>query len=223
MSVKLTTHKKGLKMESFLSLNVALCDFCDSMRSNKDCICSQCYAYYMSCRYKRLREMLKVNASELSTKILDNDEIEQIVKPVNLKEKVLGLRFDSLGELINEIHVINLQNIAHKVTSKPVTLWTKRPALLFKVVEKPAFKVIYSNPMLNSFINPDVKDSRICHTFNVYSDKNKMFEDIVEAQKMGLNTQVCHGSCKNCMVCYNHDSTKKVVFELTKKAASKAE
>lgn len=175
----------------------------------------------MSCRYKRLREMLKVNASELSTKILTNDEIDQIVKPVNSKEKVLGLRFDSLGELINEIHVSNLQNIAFKVESKPVTLWTKRPALLFKVVSKPAFKVIYSNPMLNSYINPEVKDSRICHTFNVYSDNAKMTEDMLSAKNQGLNVVQCHGSCKNCMVCYNHDSTKKVVFELTKKAASK--
>jgi len=167
--------------------------------------------------------MLKVNSTELSGRIFTDDECAELVKPVNSKAKILGLRFDSLGELINEIHVYNLQNIANKVESKPVTLWTKRPALLFNVIKSPAFKVIYSNPLLNSFVNPSVKDSRICHTFNVYSDKNKMFEDIVEAQKMGIKTQVCHGSCKDCMVCYNHSNERKAIFELTKKAASKAE
>jgi len=221
---QLTTHKKGLKMEGFLSLNVSLCDFCMKMRENKDCICSQCYAYYMSCRYKRLREMLKVNASDLSGRILDNEELNEIVKPVNSKAKVIGLRFDSLGELINDIHVINLQNIAYKVESKPVTLWTKRLNLLFSVVKNPAFKVIYSNPMINSYIDPKVKDSRVTNTFNVYSDKALMHKDMAEAEEKGMKVFECKGSCKACMKCYNHDqTTKHVIFELTKKAASKAE
>lgn len=222
MTVKITMHKNGLKMEKFMSINVKLCSFCDAMSKDKNTICSQCYAKYMINRYKRLKLAMENNFNELSTKILDNEEIDQIVKQINGKKGLKGLRFDSIGELINENHVSNLQNIAYKVNGNiPVTLWTKRPALLFKVLSAPIFKVIYSNPILNSYVDPTIKDSRISHTFNVYDDPEVMARDMCHAESNGIKTVECSGSCKACMHCYNFDHDHKAIFELTKKAQNK--
>lgn len=220
--INITNHKNGLKMEKFLSINVKLCDFCNEMSTNKALICSQCYAKYMINRYKRLKVSMENNFNELSTKILTNEEIDQTVKKINGKKNIAGLRFDSIGELINDKHVINLQNIALKVKANiPITLWTKRPAMLFKVLSKPAFRVIYSNPIINSYIDPKQKDARISHTFNVYDNPQKMADDITDAHSKGINAVECHGKCNICMYCYNFDDDHKAIFELTKRAQNK--
>lgn len=223
--LNITHHKNGLKMEKFLSINVALSDFCLSMRKNKECICSQCYAYYMNTRYPRLRKTLLENSTMLSGSVLTGAESDQVAAEINKKKNLSGLRFNSMGEIINDIHVINLQEIALKVKSSiPITLWTKRPALLFKVLDKPAFKVIYSNPKINSYIDPMSQDYRVSNTFNVYDNPEMMHRDMDQARSMGIRARECSGKCSKCMYCYNHESTdyKMAIFELTKKAQKQA-
>jgi len=223
--LKLTYHKKGLKMGRFLSLNVnpKYNDFCNTCHKDKKTICSECYAFYMINRYKRLSESTKFNALKLSEKYLLSSEVDQVVKEITHKRNLSGLRFNSLGELINDKHVVNLQSIAYNVKKInpeiPITLWTKRTKLLFSVVEKPFYKIIQSSLIKNKYVIP--KDERISHTFNVYDNEVKMLRDIKTLNKKGLNTAICHGSCKDCMLCYNNNQERKIIFELTKRAQRK--
>ncbi len=225
LPIKITNHKKNLKLGSFLSINVFPCKFCFMMHEDKKSICSQCYGFYMLNRYKRLNSALRFNSDVLSKRILTSYECKDIEKKINGKRDLSGVRFNSIGELINETHIINLQNIAYEIDPIiPITLWTKRPALLFKVIEEPLFKVIQSNPRINTCILPECCDHRITHTFNVYDDEIAMLADIEILKEEGKNTAICHGKCKDCMMCYSHidHSVKRTaIFELTKRAQRK--
>jgi hypothetical protein len=224
LPVKITVHKKGLKMQYFLSLNVLPGSFCDKMHCNKKSICNQCYGYYMINRYGRLKKALQFNSDILSARILTQSEIENIAQYIINKKDISGLRFNSIGELINDLHMINLQNITYEIRKKdkciPITLWTKRKDLLFSVIDKPFYNVIESNKFLNSFIDP-ARDKRISHTFNVYDDKVIMDKAIKKASKNGLNPIVCTGLCSDCLICYGPTKKHYIIFELTKKAQQK--
>jgi len=170
-------------------------------------------------RYPRLRAALNRNAEELSERVISPDDCKEIANKINRKKNIVGLRFNSIGELINEIHISNLQNIAYYVSPKiPITLWTKRPLLLFKVLKVPTFKVIYSNPAINQFVFPTDCDDRIQHTFNVYDNPEKMQEAINFVRLCGRKCIECSGSCKDCMVCYSTTEQERcVIFERTKR------
>ena len=233
LPVKLTTHKKGLKLESFISLNVSLCGYCRVQQADKLKICSQCYGAYMMNRYSNLKKALEFNYRVLSTRILTSKECKDIEKKINGKKDLSGLRFDSIGELINDIHVQNLENIAYEIDidKVPVTIWTKRPLLLFKVLDKPLFNVIVSTEYINTFKTVyQVQDELwkvygltfdILHTFNVYDDIDKMNADMEWCLNHDIDTAVCHGKCKDCMICYpvrNQRRLPYAIFELSKKA-----
>jgi hypothetical protein len=227
--ISFTQHKKGLKLGGFLSINVnpKFNDYCNRCHKNKKSICSQCYAFYMINRYPRLFESTRKNAIELSERILSPEELKPIADKVNRKKGLYGLRFNSLGELINDIHVYNLQLISSKIDIRtPVTLWTKRPGLLFKVIDRPFFRVIRSAPLINTYLNPEKEDKRIDHTFNVYDNPEKMHKDIKKLNDIGVNTFICHGSCRDCMHCYKApyagcNQSRSAIFELTKKTQRK--
>ena len=225
MILKLTYHKSFLKMGGFLSINTnpKYNEFCNTYRKNEKTICKECFAFYMINRYKRLNESTRFNSLKLSEKYLLSSEIDRIVKEITHKKNLSGLRFNSIGELINDKHVVNLQAIAYNVKKInpeiPITLWTKRLNLLFSIVDKPFYKIIQSSLIKNKYIFP--KDDRVSHTFNVYDNESKMNKDIKRLQKKGFNTAICHGSCKDCMICYNNNHERKIIFELTKRAQRK--
>jgi hypothetical protein len=172
-------------------------------------------------RYGRLKKALQFNSDVLSARVLTQSEIENISQYILNKKDLAGLRFNSIGEIINDLHMVNLQNIAYEIRKKdkciPITLWTKRKDLLFSVIEKPFYIIIWSNKFLNSYIDP-ARDKRISHTFNVYDDKSLMDKDIKKAKKNGLNPYVCTGLCSDCLICYGPSKKHYAIFELTKKA-----
>ena len=220
LPVKITEHKKQNKLGGFLSINVLPGEYCEKARLVKSSICKQCYGYYMINRYPGLKKALRFNSDVLSSRILTSRECKDIEKKINGKKDLIGLRFNSIGELINDTHVINLQNIAYEIDPViPITLWTKRPDLLFKVLDKPLFKIVESNKILNTYIHPVHRSNRIQHTFNVYDDIDLMNHDIRNCGK--YHTRICHGNCKECMICYSHIDYTEIrytIFELTKKA-----
>lgn len=225
--LKLTEHKKGLKMEGFLSLNTSTsCNpFCKKMSENKTCICSQCYGKYMERRYPRAKNAWIENFNILTSRLLSTDEIIPIINKINKKRKLSGVRFHSVGELFNDTHFTNFFKIIGKINIDiPVTIWSKRLEFFNKVSEsyiKSSCNVIHSNPIFNSYLNPADDPDYILHTFNVYDSAEKMHEDIKQAVKNGIDIAECSGKCKECMICYPKqgiEMTRFAVFELTKKA-----
>lgn len=218
-------------MDGFYSLNVSLHKTCDERRKDKNNVCSQCYGHSMINRHPRLKNQLQNNYTELSERILSPDDIQYIAYQINNKPGIKGFRFNSIGELINKNHCMNLQNITGKISDEiPVTLWTKRTRLLFSAIREPYFNVIHSNLRLNSFQGLRGVDKRVAGTFNVYDDLVALNDDINRARVLYPDDEVkfCMGSCKDCMTCYRSNLQKKfepenrfIVFELTKKEQNK--
>jgi hypothetical protein len=229
MVLKLTDHKNGLKMEGFLSLNTApSCnDFCNRMKENKSLICSRCYGVYMQNRYPHAKASWTENFSILTSTFLSSADITPIIKRINSKRKLAGMRIHSVGELFNDIHAQNIQNIIKEIkVDIPVTIWTKRLNLIEGLKERLQCSIIYSNPVLNTFLSPHAySDIPVLHTFNVYDDKIKMDADMHRAVNMlGIDVAECRGQCNECMICYpkyGNERTPLAIFELTKRARGK--
>ena len=229
--LKLTEHKKGLKMEGFLSLNTApSCnDFCKKMRTDKDCICSQCYGKYMERRYPRAKQAWIDNFNDLTSSLMSYDDMATAFKKVNGKRKLAGLRIHSVGELFNDLHFTNILKFIGKIKIDiPVTIWTKRLGFFSQVSEeyiKKSCNVIHSNPLMNTYLNPADDPDYVLHTFNVYDNAEKMYADMAFVKNYkGITPIHCQGNCKDCMVCYPMQGVivpRCAVFELTKKAQRK--
>lgn len=222
LPLKITNHNKKYKLSGFLSINVLPGEFCDKMTTDKSAVCSQCYSRDIIAHYKNAKKAYQFNTDVLTKRILTSIECKKIEKYINGKRKLFGIRYNSIGELINDIHIENLQNIAYEIDPKiPITLWTKRPELLFKVIKTPLFKVVQSCLFLNRYILPQNCDDRIQHTFNVYDDRERMNDASAMIRDNYPDVEIifCHGKCSDCMICYSHiNYTEKrcAIFELTK-------
>lgn len=222
LPIKITNHNKKYKLSGFLSINVLPGEFCDKMMKDTNTVCSQCYCKRIINHYSNAKKAYRFNTDVLSKRILTSHECKNIERYINGKQKLYGIRLNSIGELINDIHIENLQNIAYEIDPRiPITLWTKRPEMLFKVIKTPLFKVVQSCLFLNRYLLPQNCDDRIQHTFNVYDDREKMNDAIAMIRDNYPGTEIvfCGGKCNECMICYSHiDYTEKrcTIFELTK-------
>jgi len=222
LPIKITNHSKKYKLSGFISINVLPGEFCDKMMKDTDNVCSQCYCKRIINHYTNAKKAYRFNTDVLSKRNLTSKECKDIERYINGKQELYGIRLNSIGELINDIHIENLQNIAYEIDPQiPITLWTKRSEMLFKAIKTPLFKVVQSCLFLNRYILPKNCDDRIQHTFNVYDDREKMRDHIamIRDNYPGVNTFECRGKCKDCMICYSHiDYTEKryAIFELTK-------
>lgn len=226
--VKITEHKKGLKMEGFLSLNTApsINPFCEQMSKDKACICAQCYGKYMERRYPRAKHAWAENFKALTTAVLTDDQAANIADVFNRKRRLVGVRLHSVGEIYNDFHIENFRKIVSNIkVDIPVTIWTKRLSFIKGLKERLQCNIIYSNPRINTAIEPShFADIPVLHTFNVYDDKVQQNADMARLKASGINTVECTGSCKDCMVCYpkyGTDAAHYAIFELTEKAQGK--
>jgi len=191
--LKITKHVDSGKMADFQSLNTSVekNDYCNKMRAT-DAICRKCYAFNMEKRYKSLRVNIQNNGKMLSSRILHKQELPRV--------NAVAFRFHSTGELINDIHFINFINIAIDNPLTRFVLWTKRVDIVNKVLkdyELPSnFKLIYSNPKLNS---KDIKPPK--HFIKVFSVYTK------DSDQNNIN---CNSKCRDCMLCYTDNDIKNI-------------
>jgi len=202
----LTTHKtrKGYKskLDGFFSLNTSTLNnsFCVKMFSgnNTDLICRSCYAKTLEKRFFYKTNKLDINARILSESIMLWDYIPYY--PL-----LSVLRVHSLGELINDIHFINILQIARKNPHCTVSIWTKRPDIVKRVFKSGYSKpknliLIYSNPRVDADF--EIKPPE-------YFDKvfNNYTREYITKNNVDIN---CHKSCKDCMLCYTHNNVEQI-------------
>jgi len=203
--LELTTHKstkvQKSKLDGFYSLNTSTLNnpFCKKMFSNdNDLICKHCYAKTLEKRYFYKTDKLNVNGAILSESILLWDHVPYY--PL-----LSVLRIHSLGELINDVHFINVILIAKKNSHCTVSIWTKRPDIVKRVFKSGYLKpdnliLIYSNPRVNcdfEIKTPEFFDK-------VFSNYTKNF---AEENNIDIN---CYRSCKDCMICYRHNDIEQI-------------
>ncbi len=212
-NINLTEHKAALKMGEFISINVDVNSnpFCAAMQKVDGCICAKCYAKYMIVRYPRLAAAMRENYTTLSTRLLTNGEITEIGDYVMRRAK--GLRFNSIGELINETHAGNLNLIAQYIRecapNFPITIWSKRAGLSHEI-DATYIKKIYSNPLIDAPLTtiPDGFNG----VFNVCSAA------YLARTNISAN---CGGHCADCMTCYAPHSNGFIIIEMIKQDQNK--
>jgi len=171
-------------MEGINSINVSSLEnpFCVVMSQNKDFVCSKCY----SNRYSKLRPPLEVclinNTNALTVELLMVEDIPVI--------NALYFRFNSYGELYNEMHFRNLLRICRKNPKTTFALWTKRKFIIcnynYNLLPKNLI-LVYSEPRINN-----VK-------FELEFPFDKTFTVV---DKTYIGDKNCSGHCLNCLKCY---------------------
>lgn len=184
------------KMQGLSSINTNTMTnlFCLHQCSFKD----NCYSKKQIKRWKSNGISWQENSDKLSQSIIDHDLL-----PRFFNQRVI--RFNSHGELINEIHLENLNNIVKKNHDVFFGLWTKQFKLIkefYSKNEKPKnINIIFSNSKFNA---PMKK-------IPLYFDKT--FNVITKDSDIKPN---CIGKCKDCMICYTKDSKETQIIEVLK-------
>ena len=201
--VYISKHLNG-KMEDMhaISTNTLTNPYCNKMHKMisypaSKVICKSCYSM------RSLNGYLYKNAKlyQHNSDLLSKDIIEYKDIPVI---NSLYFRFHAHGELINEMHLINLCRICVANPKVTFSLWTKRLDILNKVFDvrndgKPKnLMIIYSNPVINKIVRtvPPLCDK----VFNNV-DKDKYIDE-----------QNCTGrKCIECLTCYTSSPINVIV------------
>jgi hypothetical protein len=172
--------------------------FCQRMRQVEGFVCADCY----SCRmletiYKGdCVDAYEANGRLLSTILLADSEL-----PVFKNDEII--RISAHGELINDLHFINICNIARVNHHARVALYTKRVNIVHRNMEyvPENLVLVYSNPRLNTVAEAP---AGFHHVFNVFST------DTTEK----INCIPGSGSCKACQRCYRKDGAVTITERL---------
>ena len=189
------------KMNDIVSINTSSLtnSFCNAKSKDCNSICSKCY----STRYTKMRPTLE-------RRLIENSELlsSNIIKKSELpKLNASFVRFNSFGELINELHFKNLINICKTNKRTLCVLWTKRIEILDSVlgtIEKPKNLVIIIS---NNYINA------IMDKLPQYADKsfNVVTKDYIESSGIITN---CDKSCNECRLCYSRNNITTIIEKI---------
>ena len=197
--INITKH--GGKMDGIPSISTSciLNARCQKRVSCDASVCHNCFAHsYMKFR-KELREALERNFHILTEKILTKEEI------IALNINSSFFRFESFGDLNNDIQLINYVNICKHYKYTRFALWTKNVDILIFVFSQKKYRkprnlsLVISSPLLNvafpiSFVEKVNKVVHIDVVFTVYT------KDFAEKHNITINCGAKH--CLGCLQCY---------------------
>lgn len=198
--IRVSYHKDG-KIEGLCSIDTSslMNPFCVKMSATAGTVCSKCYAIRAEKYRTNLTECYNNNNELLSSSIINYDELPRI--------NALYCRFNAFGEVINDIHFINLLRICKVNQRVSFSLWTKNKKVIDYVFnelkyEKPKnLKIILSSIYVNmqQMTENEIKNSKYYDKlFTVYS------KDFINNHNITINCG--EKKCKNCMKCYNDDN-----------------
>ena len=232
MIPKLHISKGSFKLEKIdnISTNTLSNKYCIKQNKKNNIICKVCYSFKGLNFRKSMIPLLQNNSDLLSKNIIDIDFLPIIYN--------IYFRFNSHGELINEIHLINLINIVNKNKHCNFALWTKRNDIIKKYFDKnnkpDNLILIYSNSKLNNPMNKPPKyfnktfNNIIKLSYKDYFKKYTMFinkKDINKEFKINIKKQYdiyikdfnknnnvnCFQKCIDCLKCYKHNNIKTII------------
>ena len=224
--------KGAFKLENInsISTNTLTNEYCIKQKDNKDIICGVCYSWKGLNFRKSMINVLEKNSNLLSNSIIEWDNLPRIFD--------LYFRFSSHGELINEIHLENLNNICLKNPKTNFTLWSKRFDIVKKFYDnndKPSNLIlIYSNPKFDKPLNKLPKyfdktfNNVIKLSYKKYFNQKTMFfqkNEITKEMKTKIkndydnyintfdkdNNINCFQKCKDCLLCYTKNNVTTII------------
>lgn len=188
------------KMSGMQSLSTScLCNKnCLNRVENVNLVCSHCYAQRQMKMYKNLEKCLKKNTEILTTRLLTDEEIPLI--------NAVFFRFESFGDLNNEIQVVNYFRICKRNKHVKFALWTKNLWIIAETINngenKPRnLQVIYSSPYLDKCDNKLNKYPFIDKIFTVYTKEH------IKANNIEINC-----GAKRCLSCHKCYVKNKEIF-----------
>ena len=197
--INITRHSGKMEGIPSISTSCILNARCQKRVSCNKSVCHNCFAHsYMKFR-KELREALEKNFHILTEKILTKEEI------IALNVNSSFFRFESFGDLNNDIQLINYVNICKHYKYTRFALWTKNVDILLSVFSQKKYRkprnlsLVISSPLLNvafpvSFVEKVNKVVHIDAVFTVYTKEFATNHNIV------INCGAKH--CLSCLQCY---------------------
>ena len=202
-SVHISTMSGKLEGFRAINTNTLTNKFCIKMnKASKETICKVCYSHTMLNGFrKNTAPALQRISDLLGSRSLTKEELPFIMDSF--------FRFSAHGELVNIQHLANLVEIAEHNPNCTFSLWTKRKDYverLFSYRSKPSNLIlIYSNPKISSVLPKHLMPKYFDKTFN-----NVLADEAVPLQN-------CTGQkCKDCLLCYKHDTTPTIVEKVKK-------
>ena len=191
-----TTKHTG-KMEGMVSISTSVTtnERCAKNAQIKGSICEKCFAAKQMKIFPSMENPMVENQRILTSSVLDMDILPYINN--------LYFRFESFGDLNNEIQVINYFNICKKNPGVKFALWTKNPDYIQKALDMGHDKPENLNIVLSSlFINQERKNpfSFVDKVFTVYDNA------YIEENGVGINCGA--RNCFSCGLCYNKNGVK---------------
>lgn len=191
------TQKHNGKMDGMMSLSTScLCNpQCKRYSEDPDKICSHCYARTQMSYMTSMQGCFERNSKLLTERILTREEMPVL--------NAVYFRFESFGDLINEVQCINYFNICKANPSTKFALWTKNPHIVSMVINKGIKKprnlqIVLSSHYMNKASDPRAFDF-VDKVFTVY-DKEYIKEHEVEINCGARN-------CLSCKKCYTKNKT----------------
>ena len=204
MKVHITKHSDNTKMENLKSISTScqMCKRCKARAEIKGTICSHCYAD----TYLKLRPTLR-KALERNTELLTERQLEETEIP---KIYDLYFRFESFGDLHNEVQFENYLSIVKANSETTFTIWTKNPDIMHNVFKgnanaKPKNLIIVFSGLWTDKANTIPKEYEyfIDKVFNVWTS-----ETIANENGKAVNCGKRH--CMDCRLCYTHNEVKEI-------------
>ena len=198
-----TTRHTG-KMEGMASISTSVTtnERCKKNAEIKGSICEKCFAFRQMKYQTNMVPPMVENQRILTSSILPMDQLPLI--------NTIYFRFESFGDLNNDIQVINYFNMCYKNPKVKFALWTKNPDFIDQAIKQGYPKPENLNIVLSSlFINkerPKTFDF-VDKVFTVY-DKQHLSENSV-------NINCGSRSCFGCGLCYEKNDVT-VINEVLK-------
>lgn len=166
--------------------------------ANPDCICKYCYVDRTFKLYKDLEPVLINNTNILTNRLLTRDEVKKVSK---FFSNTTIVRFESFGDLNNEIQLRNYVAIARACIHTKFALFTKHFHIVLDYFKAGMrfpenITLVLSSPFIDytlneTFVNIFKKYHKRVITFTVTKDK----------QNRGINCG--KRKCVECRNCYD--------------------
>lgn len=198
------TKKHNGKMTGFMSISTSptMNTFCQFRSQCEGSICQKCYAVRMMDQYKLLDRALIKNYEVLTSQIIPVEKMPLL--------NCLMFRFESFGDIQNEIQIINYFNLCKRNPRVQFTIWTKNMGVYKRLFENGYNGVKYSKPknliliVSSPMINTALKIEDFPFADKVFTVYDKEY---IKANDIKINC-----GAKSCMTCQRCYSKNKVVY-----------
>lgn len=199
-TINVSIHTGKMEFIPSISTDKLMNENCKAMMNsdNPNCICKYCYVDRTFKMYKDLEPALISNTKILTSRILTRAEIRNLAKYFCNTSIV---RFESFGDLNNEIQLINYVNLARACSHTRFALFTKHFNIVREYFNKgnrfpDNITLVLSSPFMDytlneTFVNIFKKYHKRVITFTVTKDKHNK----------GINCG--KRKCVECRNCYD--------------------